>query len=446
MNVYEITVPAERMRLGDGRGQLVFSVTNRSGVAQQVNADIAPSGETRKEWLALSGESPRTLSAGGTDQFIVAARFPPDTPRGTYPFRLRVSSANSRTSEDAAESPIVYFDATGSGTGKSTWWIWVAAAVLLVVAGVVGYLVVGNRGPRMPDVVNKDGIEAIRAVQARKYITHVAFETNPAIAAGRVIRTEPPAETRLNEDTSVRLTIARSTPGAFELQGEDARQLSDSTAQRLAQFISAGNEPPPRPRMPDVVNKDVIEAIHAVQARKYITHLAFETNPAIAAGRVIRTEPPAETKSTEDTSVRLTIARSTPGAFELQEDDARQLSDSTAQRLAQFIAAGNEPPPAPDVAVPAVVGSDAVHAMLKLQEVGLTAKLVTFSSSSETPNQVVQQDPISPATLPKGAAVTIFVAQRPFIFVPVNLSQIQLSPMMRTEVKKFNQFQGKARP
>src|SRR6185369_3771203 len=149
---FEITVPAERVRLGaDGRGQMVFSVTNRSNVVQRVSAGFAPSGATRKEWLSLSGEPQRELSAGATDQLIVDAQFPPGTAAGAYPFRLRISSANDRTSEDYDESPLVHFEMPAVATGGTRrWWIPVAAAVLIAVIAVAVILATRNRGPVVP--------------------------------------------------------------------------------------------------------------------------------------------------------------------------------------------------------------------------------------------------------------------------------------------------------
>lgn len=311
---FEITAPAERVRLGqDGRGQMVFSVTNRSNVVERVTTSFAPSGATRAEWLSLSGEPQRELSAGATDQLIVEAQFPPATPAGAYPFRLRISSANNRTSEEYDESPLVTFEMPAVAMPKKRpWWIFAAAAAVLLVVIVAVILLTKSRGPEVPDVVKKEAVEAIRAVQSAKLATQLAFAVDPSVEKGHVIRTDPKAGTRVDEGSSVLLTIARETAGNFQLQGNDTTQLSDTAAQQLAQFITAGAPPPPpsqEVQVPSLIGQPVVDAMLTLQNTPLNAKLLTFTTASIVPNIVLQQSPLAGTKVAKNSEVTLVLAQ-----------------------------------------------------------------------------------------------------------------------------------------
>jgi hypothetical protein len=352
--IVDISVPAERVSLGnDGRGQMVFSVTNRTTAVQRVSADFAPSGATRKEWLSLTGEPQRELSAGGTDQFIVNAQLPPGTPAGTYPFRLRVSSANNRTSEEYEESPMVQFEMPAVGSvKKKPWWILAAAAAVLIVVAVTAFLLTRDRGPRVPDVVKQDAVEAVRAVQAAGLAAELEFAIDASVERGHIIKSAPAAGTTVSEGEKVLLTVSRETPGTFPLDGGDATQLSDATAQQLTDFVKADGAPPPRP------------------------------------------------------------------------------AEVTVQ-------------------VPSVIKMEVVAAMLALQGKGLLPKLQPYDSAVETPNVVLSQVPQAGKPVAPNTEVTLVIAQRPNIFIPIYVKPIQqqqLEPTLLREVARINDHRRRAKP
>lgn len=347
--IFDLTVPAERVRLGkDGRGEIVFSITNRSALLQRVSASLAPSGNTRAEWLSVRGEPDRELAANGTDQFIVAAQFPQGTQAGTYPFRLRVSSANSRSSEDFEESPIVQFEMpqVEDVVIKPRWWIWVAAAALLLVIGVGIVLATRNGGSAIlvPDLKTTEAVEAIRVLQAQKLVTKLAFAADESVKTGQVISSEPPAKREVKKSDTVVLNIATKNQGAFVLDGDDATALSDATAAKLQEFLAAA--PPP-------------------------------------------------------------------------------------------------PPPDTGIDVPSLVGQNVVTGMETLQSRGLFAKLLRITSTQHAANIVLQQDPSVGTKVPPGSVVTLVIAQRPNFFTPILLHEgTKLNPRFRRETLKFNQKAG----
>lgn len=231
--LFEISVPAERVRLGpDGRGEMVFSVANRSTAVQRVNAGFAPSGATRGEWLSLRGEAQRELSAGATDQFLVQAQFPPGTAAGAYPFRLRVASANDRTSEEYDESPLVHFEMPAvAAAKKKPWWLAAAAAAVLAVVVVAGLLAtrerdvptpedaeVTNTGTvetpppaqaEVPPLVGKQVVDAMLQLQTRglvpKLLTFTSRESTPNV----VLQQDPESGAKIQPGSQVTLVVAQ---------------------------------------------------------------------------------------------------------------------------------------------------------------------------------------------------------------------------------------------
>lgn len=309
--LFEITVPTERVRLSaDGRGQMVFSVTNRGSVLQRVSSSFAPSGTTRGEWLSLSGEPQRDLSGGATDQFIVNAQFPPGTPGGAYPFRLRVASANNRTSEDYDESPLVNFEMPAGAGKKKPWWIAIAAAVLLVVIAVAFLLFKRDDGPRVPDVTKKEAVEAIRAVQSAKLGAQLEFAADNSVANGHVIRSKPAAGESIEEHGVVLLTIARAASGSFTLPAGDVAQLSDGTAQQLTQFLTVEEPPPPKQvEVPGVVGKSAVDAMLALQNSKLTAKLLTFVSFQVAPNVVLQQDLAAGSKVAPGSQVTLVIAQ-----------------------------------------------------------------------------------------------------------------------------------------
>ncbi|MGA7615598.1 MAG: hypothetical protein WBX15_10515, partial [Thermoanaerobaculia bacterium] len=141
MRKFTITTPQESIQLdANGKGEIAFTVTNVSGAPERGMALVVPQAATQAAWLTIAGESDREFAVNGVNQYVVAIELPSGTPAGSYAFRLDVVSAR-KTGEDHEEGPIVKFAA--SATAKkpdSRWWIWVAAALVIVVLGVGGYL------------------------------------------------------------------------------------------------------------------------------------------------------------------------------------------------------------------------------------------------------------------------------------------------------------------
>ena len=104
---FVVTTPSETINLdGDNRGDVVFTVANRSALAERVLVRAVPLGDTQAAWLTIGGEAEREFASGGSQQIIVSVNVPPGAAAGRYRFRLDLVSAR-RGGEDHVEGPAV---------------------------------------------------------------------------------------------------------------------------------------------------------------------------------------------------------------------------------------------------------------------------------------------------------------------------------------------------
>jgi len=153
---FTITTPAETVRVGpDGRAEILFTVTNVSGIPNRGLARLSPMGNTNREWLTLT-DVEREFPIGGVQQYRVAANIPPGTAAGRYTWRFDVGSA-LKGGESSDAGPTVAFEVPATGPEKKgiPWWVWVAIAVAALVAGVIAFLV--WQGRDSPEAVVKTG-------------------------------------------------------------------------------------------------------------------------------------------------------------------------------------------------------------------------------------------------------------------------------------------------
>ena len=151
-NPFTITTAADAVRLDtQGRGSTTFTVSNRSGQSRRGRAQLVPSDPGQASWLSLDGEAERNFAADGTQQYTVRVAPAPGAPTGRYTFGLDVVSVEN-PDEEWSQGPKVAFEVAPSQPPKKPfpWWIVVAIAVLLV-AAVIGWLVLRNREPKVPD-------------------------------------------------------------------------------------------------------------------------------------------------------------------------------------------------------------------------------------------------------------------------------------------------------
>jgi hypothetical protein len=135
-----------------GHAEAVFTVTNNTARPVRGLARVTTLGDTKKEWLSISGESERDFAGGATEQFKVNFDATGGAvPAGKYPFRLDISSAQN-TDEDFTDGPTVTVEVAAAPPPPPPskpfpiWIIFVIIAVVLVIGGVILVVVLKSRG------------------------------------------------------------------------------------------------------------------------------------------------------------------------------------------------------------------------------------------------------------------------------------------------------------
>lgn len=207
---FTITTPAESVRVGAGnRGEMVFTVTNVSGVAKRGMGKIVPLGNTKPEWLSLNGDLEREFAQGGVQQFNVVANVPAGTPPARYSWRFDVVSA-AKGGEEHEAGPVVSFEVpTTEAPKKSLWWLWIAIAAMLVVLAVVLFLVL--RKPKLvevPNVVGSTEQNAISTLRAAGFVPQTKTLPQRIILSVRIVKDQDPdGGTKAPEGSTVTIMI-----------------------------------------------------------------------------------------------------------------------------------------------------------------------------------------------------------------------------------------------
>jgi hypothetical protein len=148
-----ITAVAERVRLtGENRGETSFTVTNPGSAPARLVFELVAGDGADVSWFSV-GEPQRLVDAGASVSYLVTILVPAGTPAGAYWLQGRAYSADTAPEESSRLSGRVAFDVAASAKPKKAWWPYaVAAGVVVVVLGVVGYLIFRPDGepPRRP--------------------------------------------------------------------------------------------------------------------------------------------------------------------------------------------------------------------------------------------------------------------------------------------------------
>jgi serine/threonine-protein kinase len=272
--------------------------------------------------------------------------------------------------------------------GPRRWVLWTLIAIaVLAVAGIIALLVASaNKADtthvQVPDVVNQTEADARTAIEGADLVYVPAQAESDTVEAGKVIKTNPPANTSVEKGSSVTVTVS----------------------------TGAGTV-----TVPDISGKSVDDAVSALEA----VHLTAaptqkpDDNPSFPEGQVTKTDPAADTTVPSGSSVTL------------------------------YVSTGN-------VEVPNVVGKSQQDATTELTKSKLTV-VVTQETSEETPGTVLSQNPAAKSLARQGATVTITVAQpEPTVIVPDGLTDIpydqavaRLAAVGLTNVKKITEVSEK---
>lgn len=219
----------------------------------------------------------------------------------------------------------------------------VLIAALLIAAGAVVYGVLSNNTSTVvvPNVVGKPVADAQNTLQARGLSSTTATATSATVPPGTVMQQDPQAQQKVAKNQSVLLTVSG---GAGTLQVPDVHNLSVAQATQQLQQLGFTVLPP-----------------------------ISETSANIAAGKVTRTDPPADTTQAKNATIQIYVSAGT----------------------------GNS-------ALPNVVGQTQAQASAALTNAGFSPNPVTGQCDHTQPGgSVTAQNPAANSQQPAGTAVTI---------------------------------------
>jgi serine/threonine-protein kinase len=295
-------------------------------------------------------------------------------------------------------------------------WPWIALLLVLLLAGgaAAAYLLTRPVKVAVPTVINEPLVTA--SAQLQNANLNVSTVTVPnGNPSGTVIRQNPQGGTRLNEGSTVTLTVS-SGPGNAQVPSVVGLPLAEAKAaitranlkpgrvtyepsdtvpkdQVISTDPSAGQTPAvgtavtiivssgkPLVGVPDVTGQSEAAAKTQLQQAGFtVGSTSTQTSSSVPAGNVISQSPTAGTKAPAGTAVNLVIAKAPP------------------------------PPPA-TASVPDVTGKPAADANAALTAAGFKVVQKTKEVKKQQRDGVVlSENPAANSTANKGSTVTIVV-------------------------------------
>jgi serine/threonine-protein kinase len=305
-----------------------------------------------------------------------------------------------------------------SNTARTGTFAVLIVLVLIVLLAILILLFTGNsKGGgedggtvAVPSLINKTRAEAEKDLSDAKLKAQVLEQDNAQYEAGKVFKQEPAGGTKVDEGTTVVLTVSKGTSIAVKSvigsnvddaeatlrgQGFEVERVPDPKSSRPDGEVTAQNPVPgallaagqkvtitfssPEEKIVrDVSNQTAAAAAAALARDGFDVQEAQEASDTIEPGKVIRTDPPANSKL------------------------------KVGQKITIFISSG----PA-QALVPDVVGLFSPTAQQTLEQSGfiVAAKFQDVPSGSPNVGRVIDQTPSGNTSAKKGATVTITVGR-----------------------------------
>ncbi|WP_020657739.1 Stk1 family PASTA domain-containing Ser/Thr kinase [Amycolatopsis benzoatilytica] len=241
-----------------------------------------------------------------------------------------------------------------------------AVAGVLVLGGLIGafaFILTDTKSTTttVPNLAGVTQAEAGDQLRAAKLTPKYSQEFSNTVAANRVIKVDPPAGTKLEQDATVSVVVSKGKPTVPNIRvgatldeatkAIQAQQLSvvqgppeynDKAAEGTVVRISPGagtpldiggqvtlvlsKGPEPLPAVPDVTGQPKDQAFQLLrQAGFQPVDGGEEFSPSVAAGLVTRTDPPANSPGTKTVKVWVSNAVQVPDVRFRQFDEATQI-------------------------------------------------------------------------------------------------------------------------
>jgi hypothetical protein len=225
-----ITNPAERITLDEQKQtETTFTVSNPEPRPDRAVFDVVAGDGADPSWFTFA-DPQRLVPGGGSVTYLVKVAVPADAASGSRSLQGMVYSADTAPEESSVLSGRVVFDVAPPVVARQRpWWIVaVAAALVVLVIGVVTWIVVANRGgpapkpahasatpgrsvapgpvvvPNLTALTEKQATDALTA--AGLTVGKVQHRHDPA-QAGKVLQ-QSPAPTTITSGTTVDLVLA----------------------------------------------------------------------------------------------------------------------------------------------------------------------------------------------------------------------------------------------
>ena len=290
--------------------------------------------------------------------------------------------------------------------------VWLPAVLAVLVSAVV---LVGCRGPEVPDVVGMRQGDAVRALQEEGFtLGNVSLVATTSVPLGMIAAQDPAAGERAKDGSAVALAIASSdgtrvivpaVTGMSQVTAEQVAQtlnliplVTEQYSDTVAKGLVAGQSPEPtaevsagstlvivvskgvapeKADVPDVVGDKQDDAEAAIESAGFDPEVSKTYSSDVGKGKVIAQVPEKGTSAVLGSDVQIVISLG-PG------------TGSTK--------------------MPSVTGKKESAAVTAIEDAGLTAKIVKQYDATVAKGVVSQQFPASGATAAKGSEALIVVS------------------------------------
>jgi beta-lactam-binding protein with PASTA domain len=399
------------------KGEASFTVSNASGKPIRGRARVRPQSPAQEAWFILTEERERDFDATSTAQYTVQIDVPGDVPAGTYTFRLDVMEVEE-PEENYTEGPTVTFElrAAPPPSRPFPWWI-LAVVGGVVVLAVVLAIILWPRKVTVPDVELMTLAQAEAEISEAGLVASTTTEAHDTIEEGQVIRSNPPASSKVDKGSTVMLIISSgvgqvtvpSVDGMTEAQATTALEAQGlevtierensgtiEKGQAMRTEPSADSNAVPGSTVKLVVSLGVgevtippVAGITSAQAIIILEELGLkaavssESHNTVEKDKVIRTEPSASKKVEKGSTVTLVVSTGpvtviVPDVTDRKEADAKQILENACEPSPCFV-----------------------------------VEIQRQSSNSVDEGRVIRTSPETNTEAPRGSSVTMVVSSGP---------------------------------